>query len=92
MAPGDVEHAEEPPRGDRLGLALQRRAARPVRPRRRRGPADASSSPDEDLAGRGVLLEPGGDVDGVAGDERLPRRRVARRRPRRCSRRCAPRA
>ena len=32
--------------------------------------------PDEDAAGRGVLLEPGGDVDGVAGDERLPGRRV----------------
>ena len=71
----DVEHPEEPPRGDPFGLALQGEridrfrlddvADQPIR-----------VVPDEDPAGRGVLLEPGGDVDGVARDERLPRRRV----------------
>ena len=45
---------------------------------------------EQHLARRGVLLEARGDVHGVAGHERLARRRDRRRRPRRCSRRCGP--
>ena len=47
------------------------RAARPARRRRRRGRGGSVSPPSRISPGLGGLLQPGGDVDGVAGDERL---------------------
>ncbi len=67
---GVGEHLEEPVRLHRLRLALEserldRFDADGV------ADEDLASRTDHDLAGRCRLLETGGDVDGVAGDERL---------------------
>ena len=77
---GDVA---QPVRDDRLRLALELD---------RLGRADLDRvahelvrrAADDDLAGRGGGLEPGGDVDGVADDDRLARPARCRRRPSRC--------
>ena len=63
---------EQAVRRDRLRLALQLERLDRLRPRPRRARAHASRA-DQDLAGLRRLLEPRGDVDGVAGREPLGR-------------------
>ena len=74
---GGRPHAHEPERRHRLGLALElerldRLELGDVRDQL------AGERPDQHLVRAGGLLEARGDVDGVAGDEPLPRCRIAR--------------
>ena len=62
---------------NRLRLALGRDRIGRLRPDRVAGQPIGLRT-DQDLAGRGRLLETGGGVDGVAGHERLPGRGIAR--------------
>ena len=73
----DVAHPEQPVGRDQLGLALG------VDRRRRLGVHCASNEPisalaEQHLAGACRLLQPRGDVDGIAGHEGLAARRVTR--------------
>jgi hypothetical protein len=67
---------EEPVRADHLGLALERERVDGLRDDRIPREVERLLA-DEDLAGGRGLLEPGGGVHGVAGDEVLTRRGVA---------------
>ena len=72
--PHERERADEPPAGDAAGLALRLDRRRLVELEGAARCRDRALA-DEDLARAGRLLEPCGDVDGVAGHERaaLPR-------------------
>src|SRR5581483_6455388 len=70
------EDGDEPVRAHRLALPLQRQRLEPLRPDRVTGePVGALG--EEDLARLGRRLEPLGDVDRVAGGERVAERRVS---------------
>ena len=78
-----VKRADERLRDDRLRLALRLDLER--RAELERAPDGLGRArADDDLARLGRLLEPRGDVDGVAGDERAALARATGRRPRPC--------
>ena len=70
------EGADETPAGDAVGLSLGLDGARLVE---LEGASHDGNSPlaDEDLPGSGSLLEPGADVDRIAGHERAALARAA---------------
>ena len=70
------EDLEQPEGRDPSDLSLQHQ--RFNRDGANRGPHQPPRfGPEQDLAGRSHLFQPGGDVDGVTGDQALPRRGIA---------------
>ena len=72
----DAAHLEEPVGLHRLGLSLGGERRDRLRPHRATD-EPKRPLPEQHLARAGVLLQPRGDVDRVAGDERLAARGVA---------------
>ena len=74
--PGRGQHLREVPRLQALGLATHLEGSDGFR---FHGALDerVGCCADQDLARRGALLQPGGDVDGISGDEGLAAGRVA---------------